>query len=195
MVSQGTPMLLYGDEVRRTQGGNNNAYCQDNETSWFNWEAVETERSLLRFVRLLIQFNRQHPVLNMDLYAADLPTGSETNRHTHGDSNGWIDEYIAYHGVQVGQPDWGHSSHSIALTLHGQDLGDDDVHLVFNAYWKDLDFELPARPREAQWLRAIDTSLAPPEDIAEPGQEHPICAKTYLVRARSVVILIGHNAH
>ncbi len=183
MVSQGTPMLLYGDEIRRTQRGNNNAYCQDNEISWFDWENVHAHAGLLRFVQHMVRFNRQHRVLNLEMFPVDRRTGDG--------KMGSVEERIQAHGVRIGQPDWGHYSHSIALTLRGD--GDDDIHVMCNAYWEDLTFELPARPEHRPWLRAVDTARLSPEDIAAPGHEQPVRDPAYLVRARSVVILIAHR--
>ncbi len=183
-VSQGTPMLLYGDEVRRTQYGNNNAYCQNNETSWFDWRNVRQQQDLLRFLRQLIQFNRRHPVLNLKIYPHDSSADAIDPR---------VFQCMAWHGVRLDQPDWGHYSHSIALTLAGGDH-DDDLYMIFNAYWQDLAFELPPRPQDSPWLRAIDTARDSPEDIAEPGQEPLVRHNPLTVGARSVVILIAPRA-
>jgi isoamylase len=193
MVSQGTPMLLYGDEVRRTQRGNNNAYCQDSELSWFNWEDVEKHGDLLRFVRRMVQFNREHPVLNLEVYPSDSSPAQESLEGTACLRDEVVERHIACHGVKLNQPDLGYFSHSIVLQLRGQSVGDDDLHIAFNAYWEDLEFELPARPRNSPWLRAVDTSLPTPDDIVDPGQERPVEEATYVAGARSVVILIAHN--
>jgi len=187
LVSQGTPMLLYGDEVRRTQQGNNNAYCQDNEISWFNWDDVGNNRGLLRFVQQMTRFNRRHGALNLELYPDHVEGKTPDEALSHKAT-----EHISYHGVRLGQPDWGYYSHSIALHLSG-DVESDDIYFAFNSYWEDLSFELPPRPRDKPWLRAVDTAQASPQDIAEPGLEQPVTQPTYLVRARSVVILIGHQ--
>jgi glycogen operon protein len=183
LTSQGTPMLLYGDEVRRTQGGNNNAYCQDNETSWFNWEDVSAHRELLRFTQLMIRFHRDWDALNL----RTLPNG-------HGE-NGWseLDKgELTFHGVRIGEPDWSHISHSVALSLSDGET-DAMVHILFNAYWDDLAFELPPHPADGPWYRFVDTALPSPADIADPGQETPIDAATYTARARSVVILVSQR--
>ena len=177
-------MLPYGDEIRRTQNGNNNAYCQDNETSWFNWQDVERQQELLRFTRLAVQFNRHHAILNLDIYSKDLAT---TNRIDNR-----VFRYITWHGIKLYQPDWGHYSHSIALTLNS-DTKDDDIHMMFNAYWEDLEFELPPRAQHSPWLRAIDTHRAAPDDIAQEGNEQPIEGESIVVAARSVVVLVAHN--
>ena len=193
LVSQGTPMLLYGDEVRRTQWGNNNAYCQDNETSWFNWEEVERHQDLLRFVQHMVRFNRKHPVLNLEVYPSD-PAAIQKERNKIAElSEEVVERHITCHGIKLNQPDLGHFSHSVALTLRGERADDDDMYIAFNAYWEDLEFELPARPRNSPWMRAVDTSLPSPDDAADPGQEQPVEEATYTVGARSVVILIAHS--
>ncbi|MBN1933070.1 MAG: glycogen debranching protein GlgX [Anaerolineae bacterium] len=182
LVSQGTPMLLSGDEVRHTQGGNNNAYCQNNEISWFNWNDVDRQQELLRFTRRMIHFNRQHPALNLKMYPA-----------TSSAVDNWVFLSVHWHGVKLNQPDWSYYSHSIAMTLSGAPYDDDDIHIVFNAYWEDLEFELPPRPAGSPWQRAVDTALPSPQDIAEPGEEPEIKSKTIVAKARSVIVLIAHN--
>ncbi len=183
LVSQGTPMLLFGDEVRRTQQGNNNAYCQDNEISWFNWNDVEHHQTILRFTRLMIQFSRSHPVLNLRIYPVEAAE--------HVDHQ--VFNAITWHGVRLEQPDWSFYSHSIALTLSGQEQGDDDIHMIFNAYWQPLEFELPLRRPDCPWRRVVDTDRPSPDDILPPGQEQPISTNTLVVGARSVVVLISCN--
>ena len=192
LVSQGTPMLLFGDEVRRTQRGNNNAYRQDNDTSWFNWEQVEEHQGLLRFTKRLIRLNREHPALNLEIHLPDLRNGNGGKGQPTASPDGQAQEHIAWHGVKLGQPDWRHISHSIAVTLSGKEQGD-DIHLMFNAYWEDLEFELPPCPGGGQWLRAVNTSLPSPDDAVEEGQEPAVDGNTYLVGGRSVVVLIAHR--
>jgi glycogen operon protein len=173
MLSLGIPMVGMGDEVRRSQSGNNNAYCQDNETSWFDWTLIERHSDVHRFVRLLIERRllrdldaEQHRLSLIQLLGAAQKT---------------------WHGVKLGQPDWSPSSHSLALSAH---LSKEDLiyHLIFNAYWEPLEFELPAGNR-GPWRRWVDTALDPPHDIA-PWREAPeIPGCTYLAGPRSVVAL------
>ena len=99
-------------------------------------------------------------------------------------------QQITWHGVKLNEPDWGFYSHSIALEIDGNP-GDQDFYLAFNAYWGDLEFELPTRGETQNWRLVIDTSQPSPHDIADPGQELPIASSTYKVRARSVVILMA----
>src|SRR5262249_16332874 len=142
-----------GDEVRRTQRGNNNAYCQDNEVSWFDWTLVDKYADLHRFAKLLIERRRLRDL------------GPE---HEHLTLTQLIDEGIkGWHGVKLNQPDWGDSSHSLALSVELASEAE-AAHFIFNAYWEPLDFELPARTDGASaWKRWIDTSLPSPRDIVE----------------------------
>jgi len=174
-------MLLMGDEVRRTQSGNNNAYCQDNETSWFDWTLVDRHADLHRFVRLL----------NSRRLLRDL--GHERQRVS---LNQLIQQATkAWHGVKVGQPDWGENSHCFALStsLRGEGLF---VYLILNAYWEPLDFELPL-PDHAErkaWRRWIDTSRSSPEDIVAWETALVVDGPSYRAGPRSVVVLFEQLA-
>jgi glycogen operon protein len=177
-VSQGSPMILMGDEARHTQRGNNNTYCQDNEISWFNWDLVEKNVGLFRFVKKIIRFNQAHPSLNSDSFISEV-------RKPDGNL-----KYLAWHGVRLKQPDWGDASHSLAFTLHDYP-GDVDIHVILNAYWKPLEFELPPLPAGVTWRRVVDTSLDSPADISDEGDEPPVTASSYRTASRSVVILVA----
>ena len=176
MLSAGMPMILMGDEARRTQFGNNNAYCQDNETSWFDWGLLAKHVDVHRFVSLLnarrrlrnTEIERQRISLNQLLRGANL----------------------TWHGVKVGQPDWGTSSHSIALTVEMRDERL-TVHLIANAYWKALDFELPRvdKTGENLWRRWIDTALDSPNDIVPWDTAASVPGYAYRAEAHSVVVL------
>jgi isoamylase len=178
MLSLGLPMILMGDEVRRTQQGNNNAYCQDNETSWFDWTLVAKHADLHRFVTLLsarrlfrdMEPERGHLSLNQLLRKA--------NR--------------AWHGVKLGQPDWSASSHSLAFTA--ETLNEKlFFHIILNAYWEPLEFELPRADRHSEdtWRRWIDTTLDSPHDIVEWQTAPPVADRTYQAGPRSVVVLFA----
>jgi isoamylase len=178
MLSVGMPMLLMGDEVRRTQRGNNNAYCQDNETSWFDWTFLTKHPDVHRFVTLLNarrvlrdpEPERQRVSLNQLLRGVNL----------------------VWHGIKLNQPDWGENSHSIAFTV---EIREERLlfHVIFNAYWQPLDFELPRldSPRENQWRRWIDTGLDSPHDIVEWEAAEPVPGYVYAAEARSVVMLLA----
>ncbi len=175
LVSQGVPMLLGGDELFRTQRGNNNAYCQDNETSWIDWSLVERERDLFRFVKHLVRFRQAHGSLRRRTFFEDDPTGPA----------------VAWHGFKLGKIDFGPESRALAMHLLARD-GDDDIYLAANAHWEPHAFELPRLPRGKSWRRFVDTSHSAPEDVAEPGAEPPIPAqKTYPVGPRSTIVLVG----
>jgi glycogen operon protein len=171
LVSQGTPMLSMGDEARRTQRGNNNAYCQDNEMSWLDWENVNRYAGLLRFVRSLIRFCMGRCLFREEKFW-DEPGGPE----------------IHWHGVRLKQPDWGHTSHSLAFELTFPEHTE-HLHVILNAYWEALDFELPALPQGKRWHRVVDTFLPSPNDFAEPEVPLPEDQRSYHVQSRSSVIL------
>ena len=177
MVSQGVPMFTMGDEVRRTQHGNNNAYCQDNEISWFDWDLVQKEEAMLRFWTRIIDFRRRHSVVRRPRYF----TGERNAR-------GLPD--IAWHGCRLNGLDWNDpQARAFAFTLAGfQD--EPDVHVMLNMYWEPLAFDIPPVPGRA-WRRVVDTALATPDDIAEPGHEAAVTQPTHDVQARSVVMLIS----
>jgi glycogen operon protein len=176
MLSVGLPMMLMGDEVRRTQHGNNNAYCQDNETSWFDWTLLERWADLHRFVTLL----------NSRRVLRDV----EPERHRVALNELIRQAEVTWHGVRLHEPDWGPSSHTIAFTASAEGLC---FHAMLNAYWEPLDFELPSRGRGARepWRRWIDTSLAPPSDIIDWEQTPPVSGRSYRVEPRSVVVLLA----
>ena len=178
LFALGTPMILMGDEARRTQLGNNNAYCQDNEIGWLDWTLVERHRDLQRFVKQLIALRQRR-----ELSAGD-----------HGLTLNQIlaRARIEWHGVRLGQPDWGDDSHSLACTLWSLS-GRLTIHMMVSAYWEPLRFELPPPPGGpmAPWHRLIDTALDAPEDIVPPEEARPIAADSYELRPRSLVLLLG----
>jgi glycogen operon protein len=176
LLSIGTPMLLMGDEVRRTQLGNNNAYCQDNETSWFDWKLCQANADLVRFVQNMIQTR-----LNFDHGVEGVPTSLEMYLSK---------ARIEWHGVELGKPDWGIDSHSLAFTYHR--FSSSQVRYVaVNAYWEPLDFELPpvVTGQDSGWRRLVDTSLPSPDDIVGEGSGTLIATPKYRVNPRSIVML------
>ena len=179
MLSLGLPMILMGDEVRRTQQGNNNAYCQDNETSWFDWRLLAQHADVHRFVTLL---NARRLVCDEEPEKPRLSLNQllrQANR--------------AWHGVKLGQPDWSVRSHSLAFTA----LAPNEkrlFHVIMNAYWEPLDFELPpAAINYDPWRRWIDTSLNSPQDIVEWQAAPLVTARTYRAGPRSVVVLFARE--
>jgi glycogen operon protein len=176
MMSLGVPMILMGDEVRHTQGGNNNAYGQDNETSWFDWSLVQKHADLLRFVKLLAERRLLRDVEN-ERRRVSLTT--------------MLQQAIkAWHGLRLFQPDWGDRSFSVALAAEARREGL-RFHFMLNAYWEPLGFELPILEGGGSWRRWIDTALDSPHDIV-PWQTAPaVSGDTYRVEARSVVALLA----
>jgi isoamylase len=174
-LSQGTPMLLMGDEVRRSQQGNNNAYCQDNEISWFDWNCLEKHADVFRFVQQLIRFTQ-----SLQLFAEEhfLYVGE------HPDL-----PYLIWHGVKVGQPDWSFNSRTLAFTLYHPQARE-QLHVIFNAYWEALTFELPSVNQGYEpWRRCIDTFLDSPNDICDWTQAPLVQDRMYLAQSRSAVLL------
>ena len=175
LLAVGAPMLLMGDEVRRTQRGNNNAYCQDNEISWFDWSLLGKHPDILRFVKRLLSFR-----LRRDAAEEEGLSLNELLRRGQ----------IQWHGVKLNQPDWGDHSHSLACTVRsikGRFL----IHMIFNPYWEALEFELPPAGESpaSGWHRWIDTSLDSPDDICEAESAPAFSGAKYRVQPRSVVVL------
>jgi glycogen operon protein len=180
MMSRGVPMFVAGDEVRRTQKGNNNAYCQDNEISWFDWRLTEKNRSLLRFWKLLI-------AARCDFHA--LRAGRQ-GRFFEGEVNERGLPDISWHGTELNKPGWNDSNaRCLALTLGGFD-GGPDLHAAMNMYWDALDFELPVI-KGRRWYRFIDTARPSPDDIVETARQAPIEGARVRVEGRSVLLLFS----
>jgi len=175
-ISQGTPMLLMGDEVRRTQFGNNNAYCQNNETSWFNWQLCEENQDLLRFTKGLINFAQNTEVFKIE-------TLLKTSFHTRN-------AHINWHGVNLGQPDLTETSHSLAFTLNFP-RKNESIHVMINAYWQPLSFELPPLQYGVCWYRIVDTALPSPQDYQPVETAEKVENDSMLLAGRSVVILVA----
>jgi glycogen operon protein len=172
-LSQGVPMLQAGDEFGRTQRGNNNAYCQDNETSWVDWSLLERNAALFRFTQRLVRFRKAHPTLRRRIFFEDE-----------------VRPKVVWHGTWLGKPDWSGESRVLAMQLL-PDSGDDALYLAANAHWEAKSFELPRLAAGKSWRRFVDTSLAPGEDALEPGSEAPVIAARYAAGPRSVVVLVG----
>ena len=179
MLSLGTPMLLMGDEVRHTQQGNNNVYCQDNAVSWFDWSLLEKHADILRFTQHLIA-HRLHGVHDRNLDGLSLTERIDKTR-------------IQWHGVKLNYPDWGDQSRALAFTVQSHHTGL-LMHGMMNSYWEPLDFELPVlqytRPN-AVWRQWIDTFKDAPNDIVDFKTAPAITSGQYTVQARSIVMLLA----
>lgn len=177
MLSQGVPMFVMGDEVRRGQGGNNNAYCQDNPIGWFDWSLVEANADMFRFWKHMIAFRRKHATVHRPRYF----TGAVNDR-------GLPD--VTWHGTELGTPSWDDpQARALGFTLGGFD-GEADVHVMANMYWEPLSMAIPAVDGR-RWWRAVDTALPSPDDIHPDGEEGAVDGDHYAVQGRSVVVLIS----
>jgi len=179
-ISQGTPMFLMGDGIRRTQKGNNNAYCQDNELSWFNWDGLDKESDLWCFIRKLINFTKKR----------------ELFRHQHllTVTYASLEPHVVWHGTKLGQPDWGENSHSLAFSLRHPSAGE-HLHVMLNAYWEALEFELPPLGETERWYCYIDTSLPLSQNVCDLEEAHLVPTTHYLVEARSSVVLMSRPVY
>lgn len=177
-ISQGTPMLLMGDEVRRTQLGNNNAYCQDNELSWFDWSLVNKHDGLLRFVKKLIHFIQGLEIFRQEQFLEVSYASPEP--------------HLIWHGVYLGQPDWSDYSHTLAFSLCHPAEGE-HLHIMLNTYWEPLKFELPPLKPGNHWHRIVDTALSAPDDFSDLETAVKTDQNNYLVAPRSFVVLMGKS--
>ncbi|MBL8345439.1 MAG: glycogen debranching protein GlgX [Rubrivivax sp.] len=178
LLSLGTPMLLMGDEMRRSQGGNNNAYCQDNELSWLDWTLLERNAEIHRFVRGCVRIRNLRESVREDHRLTLAELIERVN--------------VQLHGVRLGAPDKAEHSRSLAITATSL-AGDLLMHFALNAYWEALEFELPALSHDAAsgWRRMIDTARDAPHDIAEFAQAEGVMGRAHRVEPRSVVVLFA----
>jgi isoamylase len=175
LISRVVPMLLGGDEFRRTQGGNNNAYCQDNETSCLDWSCLEQHREIFRFTLGMIAFRRAHPALSQGQF--------------------YTDSEIHWCGLEGGLPNWTNPKQKqFACLIHEDELS--ALYLMFNADTDAIDFNLPSAPPEARWHLAVDTAHEVPQDLFVAGEE-PVWenSQTYHLSPRSSVILLARGTN
>ncbi len=183
MLSQGVPMILMGDEMGKTQEGNNNAYCQDNELNWLDWSKLEENHDIYNFTKNMIKFRKIHPALKRSHFFTDQDI----------DGNGFTD--ISWHGVKVNKPDWSKNSKTLAFLIDGGDViegaeKDNDIYVILNSYHKDLEFQLP-RIEGKKWYRIADTGRK--DDFLEKPKV--VDSETYPVKNRSSVIFISDFAY
>jgi glycogen operon protein len=167
MLSNGTPMFRAGDEFMNTQGGNNNPWNQDNETTWLDWDRLEKNEDIFRFFKGMIAFRKAHPSLARSRF--------------------WRDD-VRWYGVDR-QVDLSYFSHSLAFCLRGGSQQDRDIYVMINAYWEDLNFRIQEGDAN-DWIRIADTSKPGPLDLLEIGNEEPLATLDYKVKARSIVVLL-----
>ena len=181
MLSQGVPMLLMGDEFGRTQRGNNNAYCHDNEITWVDWQLLERNAELFRYAREVIAFRHAHPVLRR----------REPFAHADVAASGYPD--ISFHGTEAWVPDRDGTSRILAWMLCGKHarVADDFIYVAANAYWDTLVFAPPLLPAGIAWHVFANTSMVPPEDIHEVGKEPRVNDSHIIVGPRSLMVLVG----
>ncbi|MBL0277189.1 MAG: glycogen debranching protein GlgX [Anaeromyxobacter sp.] len=172
LLSSGVPMLGMGDEARRTQRGNNNAYCQDGELSWLDWDLVDRHADLRRFVRRLLELRH----LGVPAQQADGRTLAQLLRRAR----------IEWHGVRLDQPDWSRDSHSLAVTFTGHAQAG-RYWCAINAWSEPLRFELP--PSRAGWHGLVDTALPSPQDACSWAEALPVEGSSRVLEAHSVVVL------
>ncbi|HOQ45261.1 MAG TPA: isoamylase [Bryobacteraceae bacterium] len=164
MLANGTPMFVAGDEFMNTQGGNNNPYNQDNETTWLNWDLLERNADIFRFFKKMIAFRKAHPSI--------------------GRSTFWRSD-IEWYGTS-GPPDLSYNSHSLAYLLRGGSVGDQDIYVMINAWWEPLTFDFQGG-NPGGWQRVVDTNLPSPEDINDPV---PVTNARYTLGPRSVAVFV-----
>jgi isoamylase len=165
MVSNGIPMFRAGDEFLNTQFGNNNPYNQDNETAWLDWSQLRANDDIFRFFKSMIAFRKTHPSLSRSRF--------------------WRED-VDWYGTGS-TVDFSDDSRSLAFCLHGASQGDDDIYVMINAYWEELEFHVQeGRPQE--WKRIVDTALPSPDDFPDRGV--PLESAKYTVAPRSVVVLL-----
>jgi glycogen operon protein len=180
MLSRGVPMFVAGDEFRNTQYGNNNAYCQDNQVGWLDWNKLEKHADLHRFWKRIIEFRKRHAALRKNSFF----TG-EVNQRGLKD--------VSWHGTMLNSPGWYDSeARALGFTLAGFE-DDPDIHVMMNMYWEPLDMAVPMIPAR-KWTRAVDTSLPSPSDMPDLGAQTTCSGELYRVNGRSIVVLVNSPA-
>ncbi len=187
-LSQGIPMLLAGDEFRRTQKGNNNAYCQDNEISWIDWGLLEKNREIFNFTKEMITFRKNHPILRKKSFFS--------GEHKQGFSG----PDISWHGWKLNRADWSGNSHTVAFLINGEyslefnGKKDSDIYIIFNASMISRYFQIPDSFNGKKWLIAVDTSIPAPGDIIHEENAPELADARYYVKKLSTVVLVTTSA-
>lgn len=184
-LSQGTPLVMAGDEFGNSQSGNNNAYCQDNEVSWLNWNLLKTNQDILEFVKAVIAFRKAHPVFHMpveprimDYLACGFPD-------------------VSYHGVKAWCPEFDNFRRQLGIFYYGEygkrpdGKADNNFYVAYNMHWEPYEFDLPNLPKKEQWHVAFHTDEGEENGMFPEGKELAVEGKRYLVPSRSIVVFIG----
>ncbi len=185
MVSQGVPMILMGDEMGRTQRGNNNTYCHDNELNWLDWTLLEPNADLFKFFKDCVAFRNAHPVLRNKFHFRNMDYAG----------SGYAD--ITWHGTKAWNADWSDSSRILAFMLCGKHakegtVTDNYIYVAMNMHWESQWFEIPGLPQGMQWHIFVNTGAIPPEESWHPGTEPVLDNQLGLfIGGRSVIILVG----
>ena len=185
LLSQGTPLIMAGDEFGNSQSGNNNAYCQDNEVSWLNWNLVRTNQDILEFVKAVIAFRKAHPVFHMpkepkimDYLACGFPD-------------------VSYHGVKAWCPEFDNFRRQLGIFYCGEygkrvdGTPDNNFYVAYNMHWEPHEFDLPNLPKKERWHVAFHTDKTDENGIYPEGKEPTAEGKRFLVPPRSIVVLVG----
>jgi glycogen operon protein len=190
LLSQGVPMIAHGDEIGRTQGGNNNVYCQDNGVAWIDWKLAEGESHLLAFTSALVSLRQEHAVFRRRrFFAGDAAHGGKSDLGdiewfsadgTEMDENDWLNGYarglmVFLNGQAIPEPD-----------PHGQRILDSDFLLLFNAHSAPVDFVLPPARYGAGWRVRLDTAVA---ELSRVTDQDWLAATSHAVAGRSIVVL------
>ena len=198
LLSQGVPMIVYGDELGRTQNGNNNAYCQDNEISWVDWDLSQADRNFMAFVRRVIRLRKEHPAFKRrNFFQGRKIQGADVKDIT------WLNP----DGQEMSNEEWDNSfARSLGLQMAGYSEDqydtegrpeiDDDFVLLFNAHHEEISFTIPPNPEDARWEVLVDTSYAAglrSDGFFKPGTDYPLRARSMVVLANSQPDILGED--
>ncbi|KLU73930.1 MAG: hypothetical protein RHS_0025 [Robinsoniella sp. RHS] len=181
LLSQGTPMLLAGDEIGNSQEGNNNPYCQDNEISWVDWNLNKKNQEILQFVKDVIAFRKRHKILHMPYELRVMDTVS----------CGYPD--VSYHGSRAWYGAFEHTNRQVGVMYCGFYAGEDIfLYTAYNMHWVEHEFALPHLPENLDWYTAIDTGKSDGNCVYEEGSEPLLEVQNiFTVLPRTIVVLIG----
>ena len=182
MLSMGVPMIVGGDEFMRSQNGNNNTYCQDNELNWYDWEFIASSESqqMIRFWKKLIEKRKRY-------------INHFKGKYFNGETNKFGISDLTWHGPKLNMPEWDNNeSKCLAMTIGDvspKSSQTENIHCMFNMHWDAVSFQIP-QIDGLKWVRSIDTSLPSPQDIVDPENYVDISSSDYLLTGRSVVVLV-----